>query len=156
MKSVEHLLEFIKDKLSREEQIYLAAQIQIEIYKNQITSPSNMVASSVTASPVTQQSLVAPVGVVEATAVQTVQASPTEHVSLFTSMDGKDIQYQFLRRKVLTSRPKSLDKVRNFIITTCNGYGGLKSSDLDIALNQLIADNLFKQEDDGTLIWNSN
>ncbi len=153
MKSVEHLLEFIKDKLSREEQIYLAAQIQIEIYKNQITLPSSAAASSVTASPVTQQSLVAPV---EATAVQTVQASPIEHVSLFTSMDGKDIQYQFLRRKVLTSRPKSLDKVRNVINTTCNGYGGLKSSDLDIVLNQLIADNLFQQEDDGTLIWNSN
>lgn len=153
MKSVEHLLEFIKDKLSRDEQIYLAAQIQIEIYKNQFASPSSASATKVMATSVPQNSLVSPVETVEATAVQ---ASPIEHVSLFTSMEGKDIQYQFLRKKVLTSRPKNLDKVRNFIVTTCNGYGGLKPSDLEIVVNQLIADSLFQQEDDGTLIWNSN
>ncbi|NWK53193.1 hypothetical protein HYG89_11680 [Acinetobacter sp. SwsAc5] len=156
MKSVEHLLEFIKDKLSREEQIYLAAQIQIEIYKNQFTSPSSVAVTNVVETQVAKNSLVAPVETVDATAAQSVQASPIEHVSLFTSMDGKDIQYQFLRKKVLSSRPKKLDKVRNFIATTCNGYGGLKPSDLEIAVNQLITDNLFQLEEDGTLIWNSN
>lgn len=151
MKSVEHLLEFIKSKLSREEQIYLAAQIQIEIYKNQLgsTAEQKLVKPTINEQPVIQGVDIAP-----SNSVQTVEQA--EHVGLFTSKDGKDIQFSFLTRKALSGRPKTIEKLRNFISTTCNGYGGLKPSDLEIVLSQIQAGCFFTIEEDGTLIWNSN
>lgn len=151
MKSVEHLIEFIKDKLSREEQIYLAAQIQVEIYKNKIASVSAAVEVN-DPKTIRFEDVTAP----SHNADPAPQLPIVEHVGLFSSIDGKDIQYTFLLKKAVTSRPKTIDKLRNFITTTCNGYGGLKSSDLDIVLNQLKIDNLFKIEDDGTLVWSIN
>lgn len=152
MKKVDHLLEFIKGTLNKEEQIYLAAQIQIEIYKSQI-SPAQVSTNTLAVnnesvahnvnSNVVAQSVVEPV------------IERTEHIPLFKSLDGKDIQYAFLLKKAVTSRPKNFTKLRNFISTMCNGYGGLKPSDLDIVMKQLHSEGLY-QVDEETLIWNVN
>lgn len=156
MKSVEHLLEFIKDKLSREEQIYLAAQIQVEIYKSQIEQPVSTTAFNQSTATNNNQTVHVESLIPVKSAQHLSEMPVAEHIGLFSSLDGKDIQYTFLLRKALTSRPKTLDKLRNFIITTCKGYGGLKDTDLDTVLNQLKVDKLFKIEDDGILIWNTN
>lgn len=152
MKKVDHLIEFIKGTLSKEEQIYLAAQIQIEIYKSQI-KPDQVSATPLeinkepdslnNKSNVVIQSVVDPV------------LECSEHIALFKSLDNKDIQYTFLRKKALTSRPKNLLKLRNFISATCNGYGGLNPSDLEIVMKQLHNEGSY-QVDDETLIWNVN
>lgn len=152
MKKVDHLLEFIKGTLNKEEQIYLAAQIQIEIYKSQI-SPVQVSATPLTDNNESVSKIVNGNVLVESVVEPTIERS--EHVALFKSLDGKDIQYTFLRKKALTSRPKTLTKLRNFISTTCNGYGGLKPSDLDIVMKQLHNEHLY-QVDDETLIWNVN
>lgn len=149
MTKVDHLLAFINQTLNREERTYLAAQIQVHLFTEQIPAGVGNIVQPID-SPAPQN-----VKTDDQTVAAQVQEikRPTEYISLFSSMEGRDIQYTFLKKKVLGSKPKTLEKVRNFISSTCSGYGGLSPADLDIVIYQFEQDNLFEKEEDGTLLW---
>ena len=153
MKNIDNLCAFIISTLNRDEQLYLAAQIHLNAYSIKDTAQPLVKLEENTAPAVVDQNL----GNNEAVEKNEVINPPvvvSEHVSEFQSLNNTPIQYNFIKRNVLQHKPKSIQKLMNCIGNIGKAYGEFKQSDIEIAVAQLKADDIFQIIEGDDLMWN--
>ena len=152
MKNIDNLCAFIISTLNRDEQLYLAAQIHLNAYSIKDTAQPLVKLEENTPPAVVDQNW----GHNEAVEKNEVINPPvvvSEHVSEFQSLNNTPIQYNFIKRNVLQHKPKSIQKLMNCIGNIGKAYGEFKQSDIEIAVAQLKADDIFQIIEGDDLMW---